>query len=242
VAAAADTVERGYGELARHPAVGLVAILPIFAVYEATSRWLLTGQRNAAEWAMMQTFALLGESGWNLIRLLTLTMVLVSLAVVGRGGRSWWRACGWVSLEGSLYGLGLGHAAVFLASGGALGAIAGNSLGRDLVLALGAGLYEEILFRLFLLSLLVFVLGWVCEAIGLARWFGQVLAVLGSAAVFALFHHLGAGAEPIALWPLMFRSAAGVLLGGLFMLRGFGVVVYCHAIYDVCYFVQHHLA
>ena len=37
-----------------------------------------------------------------------------------------------------------------------------------------------------------------------------------------------------------FRVAAGLLLGFLFVLRGFGVAVYTHALYDVHYYLTHH--
>jgi membrane protease YdiL (CAAX protease family) len=65
---------------------------------------------------------------------------------------------------------------------------------------------------------------------------GGVLAVVVSAVLFSLHHHLR---EDFDRGVFLFRTMAGVLLGFLFWFRGFGVCVYTHAIYDVYYFLTH---
>ena len=94
---------------------------------------------------------------------------------------------------------------------------------------LGAGLYEEVLFRLMLLPALFGVLR-------LARmpavWAGG-LAVLWGGVTFAAAHHIEVAAEPVPPAVFAFRAAAGVFFGGLFYWRGFGITVGAHAAYDL---------
>jgi membrane protease YdiL (CAAX protease family) len=93
-----------------------------------------------------------------------------------------------------------------------------------LTVSIGAGLYEEMLFRLVGLALLHFVL---VDLIGLtARW-AYPIAIFVCALAFALYHQ----GQGTAL--LMFRTLAGVYLGTVYVMRGFGIVVGTHAIFDV---------
>jgi membrane protease YdiL (CAAX protease family) len=94
---------------------------------------------------------------------------------------------------------------------------------------LGAGIYEEFLFRLCLLP----------AAYGLFRLVkipsgpAAGLAVLLTSLTFAAAHHVGPGGEPLAAFPFLFRTFAGLFFSALFVLRGFGVTVGCHAAYDL---------
>ncbi|NNJ27159.1 CPBP family intramembrane glutamic endopeptidase [Alienimonas chondri] len=104
-----------------------------------------------------------------------------------------------------------------------------RSTGARLVGSIGAGVYEELLFRLTLLPL----------AYGLFRLLrcgpkgAAVLAVVSSSLLFALCHHLGPHGEIPAAAPFLFRTAAGCVLAALFWWRGFGVAVGAHAAYDL---------
>jgi hypothetical protein len=64
--------------------------------------------------------------------------------------------------------------------------------------------------------------------------------VVFAALAFSFFHHVGHGAPPLRRDVFVFRAAAGILLGFLFVVRGFGVAVYTHALYDVHYYLTHH--
>ncbi len=111
----------------------------------------------------------------------------------------------------------------------------GNGLYAKLVLSLGAGVYEELLFRLTAITLLhiVFV-----NVIGLKELTGGLLAVLCAAVLFASYH-FGPG-SPFAWSRFLFFVAAGAYLGAVFALRGFGIVAATHAIYDVFTFAIQH--
>jgi hypothetical protein len=100
----------------------------------------------------------------------------------------------------------------------------------NLVLSIGAGIYEELLFRLILIGLLTLA---VIDLARIERSAGLVAVVLISAAVFAGAHHPPMGDEPFTLLRFLFRTGAGIYLAGVYVLRGFGLAVGCHACYDV---------
>lgn len=100
-----------------------------------------------------------------------------------------------------------------------------------MVLAAGAGLYEELLFRVLLISLLIVIL----ESLGAkSAWLTVVLAVVISSVLFALAHY--AGAEDFHWYTFLYRSCAGVLFAILYMIRGMAVAVYTHIFYDMFVF------
>ena len=59
-----------------------------------------------------------------------------------------------------------------------------------------------------------------------------VIAVLVSAAAFALYHD-PAGAGSVAWSAMTFYFLAGLFFGGVYVWRGFDIVVAVHALYDI---------
>jgi membrane protease YdiL (CAAX protease family) len=100
----------------------------------------------------------------------------------------------------------------------------------QLMISLGAGIYEELLFRVLLVSALAWLMGRVF------RWRPNVaaaFAVLIGALIFSAFHYIGPYRDDLALASFTFRTVAGVLFSGLYLLRGFGITAWTHALYDV---------
>ncbi|MFW5968236.1 MAG: type II CAAX prenyl endopeptidase Rce1 family protein, partial [Persicimonas sp.] len=98
------------------------------------------------------------------------------------------------------------------------------------VLSIGAGLYEEIVFRLFLMGGL-FWLG--AKQFKWPTWVAALVAVVVSSLLFSGVHYIGSLGDSFELGSFMFRFFAGILLAVIFYLRGFAVAVYTHAIYDI---------
>jgi hypothetical protein len=98
-----------------------------------------------------------------------------------------------------------------------------------LTLSLGAGLYEELLFRVVLVALLSNVM----QLVGFGRIPAGVVAVILGALVFSAFHYVGPLGEPLRLESFVFRALAGVAFSALYLTRGFGITAWTHAIYDV---------
>jgi hypothetical protein len=97
------------------------------------------------------------------------------------------------------------------------------------VLSLGAGIYEELLFRVLLTGGLFALL----VAIGTRKSTAGVVAVVVSAFIFSAFHYVGPYAYPLELNSFTFRFLAGLAFSALYMVRGFGVAAWTHALYDV---------
>lgn len=93
-----------------------------------------------------------------------------------------------------------------------------------LTIAIGAGLYEEMLFRLIGLALIHFILA---DLIGVPNRWATVGAILLSAVAFAAYHH----PDQPGAWATYILS--GTYLGTVYAMRGFGIVVGTHALYDV---------
>jgi hypothetical protein len=119
----------------------------------------------------------------------------------------------------------VGPLRAFAAGGG----LEGNALAR-LTLSLGAGLYEELLFRVVLVALLAngFRL-----LFGVSRLAAGVAATVIGAILFSAFHYIGPLGEPMRLDSFVFRTLAGLAFSGLYLTRGFGITAWTHALYDV---------
>jgi hypothetical protein len=106
--------------------------------------------------------------------------------------------------------------------------MSGSALTR-LTLSLGAGLYEELLFRVVLVALIANGL----RLLGFARITSGVVAVVAGALIFSAFHYLGPLGDPLRLDSFVFRALAGVAFSALYLTRGFGITAWTHALYDV---------
>jgi membrane protease YdiL (CAAX protease family) len=140
-------------------------------------------------------------------------------------------------VEGLVYGALLGFVAKVLADSLPLGrmvplagALEGLRHGlQGLGLAVGAGIFEELVFRGLVLTGLLALLRY---GLGADRVTGTVLAVLASAWLFSAYHHWGVGGEPYHAAVFAFRFWAGVALGGIFVTRGLGIAAFAHGFYD----------
>jgi membrane protease YdiL (CAAX protease family) len=232
----------GYFAWSRDPAVGFFAVLPLWLLYELLRIRLTPEERNGAEILLVQAVEQVGPRGHLVLSaMLALCMVLAARSLVRRQV-PWLRVAMVSALEGTVYGLLLGPLSAALASSAArvlsaAPAQAADSmrLQQDLVGAMGAGIFEELLFRLAFMSLLIWAWGRVGRVLDLPQALGGALAVVVSAVVFSWFHHVWG--EPFTMSAFLFRAMAGVLLGILMIFRGYGVCVYTHVLYDVHYYL-----
>lgn len=101
---------------------------------------------------------------------------------------------------------------------------------QQVVLAIGAGIYEEFVFRVLLISGLAILFGLIFN------WgeFGKTfLSVIISSAIFSIFHFFGSYGDTFS-FPLFFvRFLAGIFLAMIYIFRGFGITAYAHSIYDL---------
>lgn len=220
-------------------------MLPLWLTYEVSRLLLAPLERNGAEALVGESLRALGPHAVPMMRVIFAMTVVCAAVSLRRRNVPWARVAAVIALEGTVYGLMLGPLASALASTTYLldaeipRRVADLRLSADLVAALGAGLFEELLFRLVFVSIVALLLTRPCQVARLPRVTPAALAIVVSAFAFSLFHHVGLGAPPIERDVFVFRVAAGILLGILFVARGFGVAVYAHALYDVHYFLTH---
>jgi len=111
-----------------------------------------------------------------------------------------------------------------------------SSLLANIVTGIGAGIYEELIFRLILICLLMLLFQ---DVLRLSRKNSIILAVVISAALFSVHHHIVyldgrfGQSGPFNWMEFCFRAVAGVYFAVLFSIRGFGVTAGTHAFYDI---------
>jgi len=246
VALAAPAVS-AYWEKSRAPRYSLLFALPLFLLYEALAAALsgapgTAGVRNAADVVLKTPFLIFSGTRGSLA--FFATVVAVCIYFVARDltrskdklkPRLFLLMLGESAVLGLLLGIVVGTITARLLGG--LGALAAQTAtldqmgtGTKLMLALGAGLYEELLFRVLLVGGL---------ALGLRRLFGArklhagIIAAVVGALVFSAFHYIGAYGDPLELGSFTYRAIAGLVFSGMYLVRGFGITAWTHALYDV---------
>lgn len=234
---------REYLTASRQPRYSILFALPLLVLYEALaaaiSHSAFSGVRNGADVLLKTLFVSFGGRAG----LLTFGVLLLGLAAYfvvrdrkRHGGRLQPRVFAGMLAESLVYAALLGTVVslltAWLLQGHLMtvqGAVERLSLGTQLVISLGAGLYEELLFRVLLVSGLV-ALG---KYLGWKRPIAVGCAIVGSALIFSAFHYIGPLGDQLRLASFTFRAVAGLLLSGLYVARGFGIAAWTHALYDV---------
>jgi membrane protease YdiL (CAAX protease family) len=230
----------GYWSGTRKPFNCLIFVIPLLAAYEAGVIWL-GGQdadafRSGADAWLRDGLEYLGlNRPW-----LVPTMVVVGLLVWHIAQQDPWRislgtlggmlcesllfACLLVVLaQLQSYGVKSWHA------GGVSAAIPAERVAATAVIFLGAGIYEEVLFRLCLLPMFHGLF----RTSGVRPALAAFMAALATSLAFSLAHYVGPAGEAFRVYTFVFRTFAALFFALLFMLRGFGIAVGAHAAYDL---------
>ena len=93
----------------------------------------------------------------------------------------------------------------------------------------GAGLYEEVLFRLLLLPIAV----WAFERLGCSTLAAGFWAILLSSLLFSAAHYVGPLGDSFTLYSFTFRTVAGLFFAVLLLVRGFGIAAGTHFFYEI---------
>jgi len=104
-----------------------------------------------------------------------------------------------------------------------------------IVLSFGAGVHEELVFRLLMIPALTY-LG--IKLLGMKRGWAVLTAFFVSAALFSLAHHV-VGGEPFHVGVFVYRLLCGLVFASIYHFRGFATDVYTHALYDVFVLTLH---
>ncbi len=215
-------------------------VLPLLVVYEGGLMLLSSGPgptvRIGADVLIKQVLGLVGLHG---------TLMFSGLVVVIGAGIFLYerrhdvplkpRYFALMALESFVYAIVVGSVIGILV-GGLFGSLrvplntgANAGVAEGFILSLGAGLYEELLFRLILVSALSLLL----RALPLGNGSRYAAAAIVGALIFSAAHYVGDFAYAFTLSSFVFRFLMGLVLNALFITRGFGVAAMTHAMYDV---------
>ena len=95
-------------------------------------------------------------------------------------------------------------------------------------LSLGAGLYEELVFRLILVNVLLYI----CKLLKFSTFLRYFISVVLAAFLFSLAHYTGPLGDAFTVYSFLFRFFFGLALTLIYVTRGFGVAAWTHALYD----------
>jgi membrane protease YdiL (CAAX protease family) len=232
-----DAAERYWVE-SRQPLAGLALIAPLLVVYEAGVLLLGPEQvRNGADAWLRALLEAAGLGQYFLLPLLTVGLLLGWHHLTGRPWRvapgtlgGMWAEC--ILLAVCLRAILLVQGLVFQGLAPPAAASLAGGLEQTAARAvgfLGAGIYEELLFRLILFSAVAWGLG----RAGLPSAPAAVGAVVLSSLAFAAAHYVGPYGETLEAFSFVFRFLAGVFFAVLFAARGFGIAAGAHAGYDL---------
>ena len=236
---------RTYLQASRAPRYSLLFALPLLILYQVLAVLVPTGPgglgvRNGADVMLEAVFVWLAGA-WG-PRLFMLCLIAVGAWLVARDVRAN-RSVNPTVLGGMLLESVCLSMVFGVIVGGLTAALLGTppspmSIGQGtahlgpgtlLMLSIGAGIYEELLFRVVLVGLLAWG---ATRLLGLRPLAGIIATVLG-ALIFSAFHYIGPYGDRLDVYSFVFRTIAGLFFSGLYLLRGFGITAWTHALYDV---------
>ena len=221
--------------------VNLLFLMPFLLVYQVAITFTQSPVDNAAAAWLRALWAALGPRGSMLATLAVAIGLGIVVVIRAREATRDRGVYGGMLIEGICYGAILGTIASMMAARMpmervvALSAEVGTMEGlrsefQSLGLAVGAGIFEELIFRGLLLGGLYALLR---HAIGADRFTSAALSIVVAAYLFSDYHHWGATGEPYDAYVFAFRFHAGLVLGALFLYRGLGIAALAHGFYDV---------
>jgi len=215
----------GHGDLA----ASLVVIFPLLLAYQVAV--LFGAPVNGADLVTRALYVLCGRSAaaYLLVHASLAIVFLLWMRRIGRQGALRIDVFAPLVLESAIYGLCLGTV-ISLLMHHALGMSLAQTLAHDtMVTSLGAGVHEELLFRCCGIALLTTI----GLMLGLPRRPATAIAMVATALLFALAHHVGAYGEPMLLRAVVYRTLAGLAFAMIYWYRSLGHAVYAHVIYDL---------
>ncbi|MEZ4298372.1 MAG: CPBP family glutamic-type intramembrane protease [Polyangiaceae bacterium] len=210
----------------------LALTLPIFVAYHLGVAFLPV--RNAADPVTAELRALASHS-ILLYAGLTLGIgvaFVVVLAMLGKREAIQKKKFLFIALEGALYAFLMRFAGAYVVGSLRLGPAGGGGLFTSVVMALGAGFYEEIAFRVGIFGVGAFVLK---KTLGKGPRTVALTAVwaVAGALIFSGWHYVGPMSDSFQLQSFVFRAVCGLILTAIYAFRGFAPAVWTHALYDV---------
>jgi len=227
---------KGYLDISSGLAFSAIFVAPLLLAYEVGIALVVPPLRNGAEIAVKLPLSFLGPAGALVFNFLIAAGVVA--AYWRLSAERHFRALTFflLFLESTVYAVALVLVAL-LVQGATLAVAAPVQISpvAAVLLSIGAGVYEEFLFRLLLTGLLFYLLKGVAPQ--RSTFWPAMISVTLSALIFAAAHYVGSVSDTFSSSTFAFRFLAGLYLSAVYASRGLGAAVYTHAIYDVIVFV-----
>jgi membrane protease YdiL (CAAX protease family) len=221
---------RSYLRKTRDPFANLVLVLPLVLVYGAGVVFLDPRAFNGADVITERLYGLLGPQWLGLVYGAVALGFVLAIRRMNRTGALHSGAYGLIVAESLVYAVLLGEVTVRILwhlGFGPRDPVFELPLLTRMLVSIGAGVNEELVFRLMMIGGLLPVMSWIFRG---RRNLALGLLVVVSSVLFSAAHFL---AEPFSLEKFVFRLVCGVLFALIYRGRGFAVAVYTHALYDI---------
>lgn len=229
-----------YFKQSRSPFYSFIFILPLFIIYQlgisAISSKDLPTIRNGADVLLRKILATVGISGVYGMALMLLIGVTIAFFVnKGRFNElkiksNYFLIMIFESIFWSIILFIILSQGQLLLSNGT-----GKLLIQQIVLSIGSGIFEEFVFRVILVSGLALIVGLFVKK---RYWYKMTISIVIAAVIFSAFHFIGEYADLPQTNLFLLRFVAGVILGYIYILRGFGIAAYSHSFYNLIVFTQ----
>jgi hypothetical protein len=229
-----------YFQSTERPFASLVFLLPMVVLYEVGTRLfaydpLLDAEQRIIAFNLIQRFLYFFGASGRFLPALTVVAILLAWHIANKDA---WKVR-------PLHLLGMAFESVILSIPLFLLALAlsqylplraslyATDTGVDSLLlrltkSIGAGVYEELVFRLIAFTVLSLVL---VDVLKIRKGWAFLVILATTSVSFSAYHYLGW--EKYETQVFVFRTVAGLFFGIVFLCRGFGVTAGAHAVYDI---------
>ena len=229
-----------YLKQSRSPFYSFIFILPLFIIYELGISMISSDDlpiiRNGADVLLRRILATVGISGiYGMALMLLLGVVIAYFINKGKFKELKIRSNYFLVMifESIIWSMLLfailSKGQLLLAKGTA------KLLMQQIVLSIGSGIFEEFVFRVVLVSLLALIIGLFVKN---QYWYKMLISIVIAAVIFSAFHFIGEYADAPITSLFILRFIAGIVLGYIYVFRGFGIAAYSHSFYNLIVFTQ----
>jgi predicted Abi (CAAX) family protease len=222
---------KDYFRKSSSPLYSFIITLPIFLIYELGIFWMRNIEfnyiQNGADVLIEQIILKLG---FDVIYVSSIIFLFILLIIIYYQKRHFNSLSISRSYLGVMFLESMVYASIlfFLMGNLYLMDVSTNDIYCNMILSLGAGIYEELIFRVLLIYISYQSIKFLFR---LDKFSANFYAVILSAILFSLFHFIGA--ESFNQEAFAVRFIAGIFLASLYVQRGFGITAITHSFYDI---------
>ncbi|MDR4508264.1 MAG: CPBP family intramembrane metalloprotease [Candidatus Brocadiaceae bacterium] len=209
-------------------------ILPLLILYEVGIALQGSSMKNVGDVIIKTPLTLFGKNGSLIFNSLVLIFLVISIFYIEKEYQFSSLIFIPMLVESIVYaiflGFGMGLFVYKVLFPYTLANPFSTTVWMSIILSVGAGVYEEIVFRLLLISALYFIF---TNLLKVSKPMGATISVLAGGLIFTVIHYIGVSSDLYTPANFTFRLLSGVILSVIFLFRGLGIAVYTHAVYDV---------